>query len=298
MMGQTFYKVLLSRPSPGPDGWSRPARTSNMGRMDHAEVGRYWDENAEAWTELVRAGFDHYRDGLNTPAFLGMLTEVDGLFGLDVGCGEGHNTRLVTERGAHVVGVDISETFVRHAREAERERPLGIRYEVASAMELPFDGESFDFVTAFMSLMDIPETERVLGEVFRVLRPGGFFQFSIEHPCFSTPRRKTLRDESGRAYGREVGDYFRNLDGEVDEWIFSTAPTEAKERLRPFCVPRFTRTLSGWLNLLLETGFILERFGEPYPSDEAVQKRPRLQSAQVVAFFLHVRARKPAGAPG
>ena len=34
-------------------------------RMDHESVGRYWDANSEAWTELVRAGFDHYRDGLN-----------------------------------------------------------------------------------------------------------------------------------------------------------------------------------------------------------------------------------------
>jgi hypothetical protein len=34
--------------------------------MDHEEVGRYWNENAEVWTELVRSGYDHYRDGLNT----------------------------------------------------------------------------------------------------------------------------------------------------------------------------------------------------------------------------------------
>jgi ubiquinone/menaquinone biosynthesis C-methylase UbiE len=49
--------------------------------------------------------------------------------------------------------------------------------------------------------MDIPETERVLAEIFRVLRPGGFLQFSISHPCFETPYRKTLRDESVRARG-------------------------------------------------------------------------------------------------
>jgi hypothetical protein len=54
--------------------------------MDHEEVGRYWDENAEVWTELVRAGYDHDRDGLNTPAFLEMLPDVNGLSGLDVGC--------------------------------------------------------------------------------------------------------------------------------------------------------------------------------------------------------------------
>lgn len=263
------------------------------GRMDHESVGRYWDENAEAWTELVRAGYDHYRDGLNTPAFLDMLPEVAGLAGLDVGCGEGHNTRLLADRGARMTGVDISANFVRHAREAEKACSQGIRYEPASAVHLPFGDNSFDFATAFMSLIDIPETEQVMAEVFRVLRPNGFFQFSIEHPCFTPPHRKTLRDTTGRAYAREVGDYFRQLDGEVDEWIFSSAPPEVRADRAPFRVPRFTRTLSEWLNLLVEAGFMLERFGDPRPSDEAVRERPRLQSAQVFAVFLHVRARKP-----
>ncbi len=57
-------------------------------------------------------------------------------------------------------------------------------------------------------------------------------------------------------------------------------------------------TSSSWLNRLIEAGFALERFGEPYPGDEAVRERPGLQDAQVVAYFLHVRARKPAGTTG
>ena len=56
---------------------------------------------------------------------------------------------------------------------------------MASAVALPFADASFDFAVACMSLMDIPETERVLAETYRVLRPCGFFQFSIEHPCSS-----------------------------------------------------------------------------------------------------------------
>ena len=262
--------------------------------MDHEEVGRYWDENAEVWTKLVRAGYDHSRDGLNTPAFLEMLPDVNGLSGLDVGCEEGHNTRLLAERAARMTAIDISRNFISHAREAEESKPLGIPYEIAIAVALPFDEASFDFTVAFMSLMGIPETERVLAEVFRVLRPGGFFQFSITHPCFDTPHRKNLRDETGRTYAIEVGDYFRSSDGEVDEWIFGAASRELKEGLRPFRTPRFTRILSEWLNLLVETGFMLERFGEPYPDDEAVRECPGLQDAQIVAYFLHVRARKPA----
>ena len=60
--------------------------------MNDREAGQLWNENADAWAELARAGYDVYRDHLNTPAFLAMLPNVSGLRGLDIGCGEGHTT--------------------------------------------------------------------------------------------------------------------------------------------------------------------------------------------------------------
>ena len=36
--------------------------------MNHRTVGEFWNGNAEAWTKLARAGYDIYRDQLNTPA--------------------------------------------------------------------------------------------------------------------------------------------------------------------------------------------------------------------------------------
>jgi ubiquinone/menaquinone biosynthesis C-methylase UbiE len=62
-------------------------------------------------------------------------------------------------------------------------------------MFLPFKSDSFEFATAFMSLMDMPDQVAALQEARRVLRPGGFLQFSILHPCFVPPHRKVLRDE-------------------------------------------------------------------------------------------------------
>ncbi len=235
--------------------------------MKHTEVRDYWDRNAAAWTQLSRAGYDVYRDYLNTPAFFAMLPDVDGLLGLDIGCGEGHNTRLLARAGAVVTALDISQTFVRQARLSEEQEPLGIAYLAASAVELPFAAAAFDFATAFMSLMDIPETGSVLAEAYRVLKPGGFLQFSITHPCFNTPHHRNLRDENGMTYAFEVGGYFESRQGEVAEWLFSAAPAEAKEGLPPFQVPRFTRTLSEWLNLVVDCGFHLERVEEPRPSD-------------------------------
>jgi hypothetical protein len=52
------------------------------------------------------------------------------------------------------------------------------------------------------------------------------------------------------------------------------------------------RTSSAWLNMLVEADFVLEHFGEPWPGDQAEQEHPGLQDAQIVAYFLHVRARK------
>ena len=261
--------------------------------MDHVETGRYWNGNADAWTKLARAGYDVYRDHLNTPAFFEFLPDVVGKSGLDIGCGEGHNTRLLARRSGRVTAVDIAERFIEHAKQTEREEPLGVDYRVASAVDLPFAPESFDFATSFMMFMDVPETDRVLAEAHRVLKPGGFLQFSITHPCFDTPHRRNLRDPGGKTYAIEVGDYFRNLQGDVSEWLFSAAPAQAKAGLSKFQTPRFTRTISQWLNLLIDANLILERLSEPRPSDETVRSCPPLQDAQVVSYFLHIRARKP-----
>ena len=261
--------------------------------MDHEAVGRFWNANAHAWTTLARAGYDVYRDYLNTPAFFAMLPPVDGLVGLDIGCGEGHNTRLLASRRARVTAIDVAEVFIAYANQVEDQEPLGIDYRVASAVALPFPDATFDFATAFMSLMDIPEIDHVLAEAYRILRSGGFLQFSITHPCFDTPHRRNLRNASGATYAVEVGAYFRNQTGEIAEWLFSAAPPEARQGLAPFKIPRFTRTLSQWLNLLIKTGFVIEQVEEPRPDDDLVRARPELQDAQVVAYFLHLRVRKP-----
>jgi len=260
--------------------------------MDHLAVGRHWDENAEVWTRLVREGYDVYRDHLNTPAFLAMLPPVRGLAGLDIGCGEGSNTRQLLRRGARMAAVDISQTFVSHANAEEAREPLGIRYARASAVALPFPDDAFDFATAFMSLMDIPENGAALREARRVVRPGGFFQFSISHPCTDTPHRRNLRDAAGGTYALEIGGYFEQRQGRLETWIFGAAPAGLRATLRPFRVPRFHRTLSSWLNTVIESGWAIERVEEPSATDEAVGCCPHVQDTQVAPFFLHVRCRR------
>jgi ubiquinone/menaquinone biosynthesis C-methylase UbiE len=260
--------------------------------LDHRDAGRYWDSNADAWTKLAREGYDVSRDYMNTPQFVAMLPNVSGLHGLDIGCGEGANTRLVAERCGRMTAVDISPAFIRHAADIHGEGPDGIRFVVGSAVELPFADESFDFATSFMCLMEFAETRRALAEAYRVLRPGGFLQFSITHPCFDTPHRRKVRGPDGRTCAIEIGAYFDDPAGEILEWTFSAAPETAREGLEPFRTPVFRRTISEWLNTLVDVGFTFERLGEPTVDDETVARMPRLADHQLIPYFLHVRGRK------
>src|SRR5260370_7758370 len=91
--------------------------------MKRAEVAQYWEANAETWTRHARAGYDIYRDGLNTPAFLDMLPPVHGLSGLDIGCGEGSNTRELVRLGARLHAIDVAPTFIRYAPHPHRPHP-------------------------------------------------------------------------------------------------------------------------------------------------------------------------------
>lgn len=87
---------------------------------------------------------------------------------LEVGCGSGETAaRINDELGATVVAVDISPRMVELARER------GVDAREGDVQDLPFAGASFDCVVANWMLYHVPDLDRGLGELARVLRPGG-----------------------------------------------------------------------------------------------------------------------------
>ncbi|RNI23832.1 class I SAM-dependent methyltransferase [Flexivirga caeni] len=89
---------------------------------------------------------------------------------LEIGCGRGDfASRMRDELGADVLATDRSEAMV----EATRSR--GLVAQVIDATELPYEDASFDAVVAMWMLYHVPDLDRTLGEVRRVLTPGGVF---------------------------------------------------------------------------------------------------------------------------
>jgi SAM-dependent methyltransferase len=129
----------------------------------------------------------HYRTPDNEVFFekafdyvVGELKPPPGSLVLDVGCGScAHSVRLA-RRGLRVRAVDFSESALAMARDYVEARGLGDRIELGreSLLGLSFPDESFDYALCWGVLMHIPEVERAVAELARVLRPGGMLVVS------------------------------------------------------------------------------------------------------------------------
>lgn len=92
---------------------------------------------------------------------------------LDLGCGPGAYHRSMSDRGARVAGADTSPGMAREVLAQARAGGLPVSPLVADAQSLPLRDASFDRVLANHMLYHVPDRERALREMRRVLKPGG-----------------------------------------------------------------------------------------------------------------------------
>jgi len=130
-------------------------------------------------------------------AFLTWLQPPRGAHWLDVGCGTGILTQLISASftPASVIAVDPAQSQIAHARGASTQTKADFR--LADAQELPFPDESFDVVASSLVLNFVPNRERAMCEMRRVARPGGLvavcvWDFAAELSP-SGPLRRAMR---------------------------------------------------------------------------------------------------------
>jgi ubiquinone/menaquinone biosynthesis C-methylase UbiE len=93
---------------------------------------------------------------------------------LEVACGPGYLAIEIARRGVfRVSGLDISETFVRIARENARADGVAVDFQRGQAAALPYPDESFDVVVCRAALKNFTDPLGALDEMHRVLVPGG-----------------------------------------------------------------------------------------------------------------------------
>lgn len=234
-----------------------------------------YDEIAEWYDAWV--GGDSMPEDDFFRAVASLMGDVGGLRVCDLGCGQGRVARYLADRGAEVVGVDVSAKMLEIARRYEAAEPRGIAY-VRADIERPDapDVGTFDGVVCNMALMDIPSLEPALRTVSRLLRPGGWFVFSILHPCYNPARSGEQATTEG--WIRTVAGYFTE-----GYWRSDTRPGP------PGKVGSYHRMLSSYVNALCEAGLTIERMAEPRLTGRHAERRPVWTE---VPAALAVRCRK------
>jgi len=146
-----------------------------------------YDQTATNWSRHQPSSLS---DFTARPQVMALCEPLAGKDVLDLGCGEGYCTRMLSQRGARVLGLDLSERMIELARQAEDALPLGIRYDTADAVTADLGAASLDLVVAvfLFNYLDVERMHKTMANVHRMLRPGGSFVFAVPHPAFAFMR--------------------------------------------------------------------------------------------------------------
>jgi len=160
------------------------------------DVKKTWDACGEAFDRYTSSK-NSFSELIERPSLEKLLREIAGLRLLDLGCGSGIYALSFAARGAHVTGLDISETMIDLARRKARERDLSAEFHLADiGNPLPFPESEFDLVFTSTALHYLADLQPTMIESARVLKPGGRLVASVLHPI-STSRFPLASERDG-----------------------------------------------------------------------------------------------------
>ncbi|QIQ22051.1 class I SAM-dependent methyltransferase [Zophobihabitans entericus] len=207
-----------------------------------------------------------------------MLPDFKGKRLLDLGCGYGWHCIYAMEQGAKsAVGVDISEKMLQKAREMNTFKQ--VEYQQMPIESIQFPEDSFDIVLSSLAFHYVQSFEDICRKVSVCLAAKGDFIFSVEHPVFT-------------AYGTQ--DWYRDESGEIKHWPVDGYFTEGVHHTQFLGeeVIKYHKTLTTYLNTLLQMGFEITGIVEPQPNEHLLATVPGMSYELRRPMMLLVSCRK------
>lgn len=226
-------------------------------KMERSKKGL---EGAGEWSELKK-----------------ILPDFNGKKILDLGCGYGWHCKFAVEHGADfVLGIDISRKMLEIAKQKNNDKK--IKYQCIAMEDLHLPVDTFDIVLSSLAFHYIKNFTLLVKNISSWLKKGGEFVFSVEHPVFTSyGTQDWYYDKNGNILHFPVDNYY--YEGER-EAIF----LEEK-------VTKYHRTLTTYLNTLLQNGFIIQHIIEPKPPKEMLNI-PGMRDEMRRPMMLLVSAKK------
>lgn len=227
------------------------------------------------WYSARKGG--SYEFKIQLPAILNLLGDLRGKSLIDIGCGPGAYSVEFAKRGAHVLGVDLSQKMLDKARNNAETANAGLTLQKADAHSLPYKDDSFDVAVLILTILNTKMVE----EAARVLKLGGLLLFSDTHPVIESKGRWEGNDIGA---ARIVEDYFSQ---DKRKWRIKLGPG------RTITTKYYARTIEQCVDMIADAGFKILRIIEPKPGKHVKKSDPvHYDRCSRIPYFIIYLAEK------
>lgn len=220
-----------------------------------------WNSKAEWWDDKIGDGND-FQIHLIEPSTHRLMDVQPDQEILDIACGAGRASRQMADRGASVLAIDRSTSFIKRAKERSAKYQDRIEYRVVDAADpdalLALGKARFDGAVCNMAMMDMASIDPLLSTLPGLLKPGGKFVFSVLHPAYNSSDHR-VHAEGREAEGRHEVEHRVSVSRYAAPYPFLGVGVIGEPQPHYY----FHRSISTLLNAGFKHGFVLDGMEEP-----------------------------------
>lgn len=251
------------------------------------DLKKGWNKISEKYQKYTKISLKdvHYGPLAEGEKKLKLLGNVKGRKILEVGCGGGQNSVVLSKWGGKVTGIDLSPMQIAYAKKLAIKGGVKVKFHVGNANNLSrfFKKNEFDIVISSFAFQYFKDLKKPFKEISKVLKKNGIFVFCTNHPL--TYHKFTSK-------GILIKDYFKP---KISTWCWEF-PDRTKVRFLDFY-----HKFEDYFYALRTSGFLVEAVIEQKTlSKNKLKKAPyipynylqEIKKWQKIPFTLLIKARK------
>jgi len=215
--------------------------------MSEKLIKKWWEETSKHYQKEAKINTHsaHYGPYAPDENELRLLGNLRGKRILELGCGGGQCSIAFAKKGAKVTGIDISEKQLEYAKELAKKNKVNVKFIRKSFQNLKgLKKRNYDIVFSAYAFQYSPNFKKILKQIYKLLKKRGLLVFSFDHPFYSLINRKNYKIK------KRYNDF---------KWVEKeTWPDGSKHTFIAYY-----RTISTIFNLLIDSGFSVEKILEP-----------------------------------
>lgn len=252
-----------------------------------------WGDVANWYDDMLSESEDSYQKNVILPNLIRLVNPKENLTILDLACGQGYFSLAFAQKGAKVIGCDISKELINIAQKRAENINLKekIKFNISPSDKIGYiENSSIDIITVVLALQNIENLYGTIAECSRVLKDSGKLFLVLNHPNYRIPQNSSWQwDEKEDKQYRRIDAYMSEQTTKID-----MTPGESDISKKKFTVS-FHRPLQQFFKALNKSGLVVSKM-EEWISHKKSQDGPRANEEdrmrKEIPIFMCLECRK------